>query len=146
MPGLPRPAAGAVAPAAGLAAVLAVGLAVVLADRPPDPGRAAVTSTNPAEGATPARAPAEVELSFTGPVEPGRSHISVTGSARTAGALRRAAPERLRTVLRMHRGVAAGANHPSGVKADPTGSANMARSTRAGRSRVREMVGVAEGI
>jgi hypothetical protein len=27
-----------VAPAAGLAAVLAVGLAVVLADRPPDPG------------------------------------------------------------------------------------------------------------
>jgi methionine-rich copper-binding protein CopC len=95
MPRLPRPTAGAAALAVGLVAVLAVGLAAVLADRPPHPGRAAVTSTNPADGATLARAPAEVELSLTGPVEPGRSHISVTGSARTAGALRRAAPERL---------------------------------------------------
>jgi methionine-rich copper-binding protein CopC len=72
--------------------VTSAGVDLLLND---SPGRAAVTSTNPADGATLARAPAEVELSFTGPVEPGRSHTSVSGSARTAGALRRAAPERL---------------------------------------------------
>jgi hypothetical protein len=46
---------------------------------------------------------------------------------------------------RVH-GPTGGANHPSGVKADPTGGANMAGSTVAGRSRVRQMVGMAEGI
>ena len=50
--------------AAGAAVVLAVGLAVVLADSPRDHGRAAVTSTSPADGATLARAPTEVALSF----------------------------------------------------------------------------------
>jgi methionine-rich copper-binding protein CopC len=89
--------------AAGAAVALAVGVA--LADGPPDHGRAAVASTSPAEGARLARAPTEVEFSFTEPVDQGRSHISVvTGSgaagpgaasARNAGALRQTAPARL---------------------------------------------------
>ena len=86
--------------AAGAAVAIALTVAVVLADRPPDPGRVSVTSTSPADGAALAWAPTEVELSFTGPVDPGRSHISVlsgsdTGSARNAGALRQVAPDRL---------------------------------------------------
>jgi methionine-rich copper-binding protein CopC len=94
MGGLPRLTAGA-------ALALVIGLAVVLADRSADPGRAALTSTSPAGGATLAGAPTEVELSFTGPVDPGRSHISVMESARTAGALRRVAPERLSQPIAM---------------------------------------------
>ncbi|HZB49014.1 MAG TPA: copper resistance CopC family protein [Mycobacteriales bacterium] len=79
---------------------LAVGPAVVLADGPRDRGGAAVTSTSPADGATLARAPTEVELWFTGPVDRGRSHISVVEisgalSARNSGALRQSAPARL---------------------------------------------------
>jgi methionine-rich copper-binding protein CopC len=88
---LPRLAAGAV--------VLAVGVAVLPADGPPDRGRAVVASTSPADGATLARAPTEVVLSVSGPVDQGRSHISVAGSgaasARNAGALRQTAPGRL---------------------------------------------------
>jgi methionine-rich copper-binding protein CopC len=81
--------------AAGAAAALAVGLAVVLADRAPDRGPAAVTSTSPADGATLARAPTEVELSFTGPVDPARSHISVMdGSDGIGPQRRRLAPSR----------------------------------------------------
>jgi methionine-rich copper-binding protein CopC len=80
---------------AGAVVVLAVGAALALADRPADSGPAAVVSTSPADGATLARAPAAVELSFTGRVDPSLSHISVLGSARTSGALRRTAPERL---------------------------------------------------
>jgi hypothetical protein len=53
---LPRLAAG------GAAVVLAVGPAVNLVDGPRDHGRAAVTSSDPADGATLARAPTEVEL------------------------------------------------------------------------------------
>lgn len=86
--------------AAGAAVVLAVGFAVVPADGPRDDGRAAVTSTSPADGATLARAPTEVALSLTGPVDRGRSHIVVVdgsgaASARNAGALRQTAPGRL---------------------------------------------------
>jgi methionine-rich copper-binding protein CopC len=78
---------------AGVAVALAAGVALVLAGR--QPGGATVASTSPTDGATLAAAPAEVELSFTGRVDPSRSHISVLGSARNAGALRRTAPERL---------------------------------------------------
>ena len=86
--------------AAGAAVALAAGLALVLADSPPDHGRAAVTSTSPADGATLARAPTEVALSFTGPVDQGRSHIFVVdgpgaASAGNAGVLRQTAPGRL---------------------------------------------------
>jgi len=80
---------------AGAVVALAVGLAVILADRATDPVPGAVASTSPADGATLARAPIEVGLSFTGPVDPARSHISVTGPARTAGALVQTSPERL---------------------------------------------------
>jgi methionine-rich copper-binding protein CopC len=85
---------------AGAAVAIAVTAAVLLADRPPDPGRVAVTSTTPADGAALARAPTEVELSFTGPVDPGRSHVSVLDgsdatSALNAGTLRQVAPDRL---------------------------------------------------
>ncbi len=79
---------------AGVAVTLAAGVAF-LAGRPADPGPAAVASTSPADGATLAGAPDDVELSFTGRVDPGRSHLSVLGSARAAGALRQTAPERL---------------------------------------------------
>ena len=98
---LPRLAvAAAVALAVGLAAVLAVVLAVVLANGPRAGGRAAVRSTSPADGATLARAPTEVALSFTGPVDQSRSHIVVmdgsgAASVRSAGALRQTAPGRL---------------------------------------------------
>jgi len=82
--------------AAGAAVALAVG---VLADSPREHGGAALTSTSPADGATLARAPTEVELSFTRPVDRGRSHFVVDGSgaasARSAGALRQTAPDRL---------------------------------------------------
>jgi methionine-rich copper-binding protein CopC len=93
MPWLPRLAAGA-------AAGLAVGVAVMLAHGPHHRDRAAVTSTSPADGATLARAPSEVGLAFTAPVDPYRSHIVVTdgsgtASARTAGALRLTEPRRL---------------------------------------------------
>jgi methionine-rich copper-binding protein CopC len=91
---LPRLVAG------GAAVALAVGSAGALAGGPGNPGRAAVTSTSPADGATLARAPTEVALSFTGPVDQGRSHILVeagsgTAAARTAGALHQPAPGRL---------------------------------------------------
>jgi methionine-rich copper-binding protein CopC len=90
---LPRVAAG------GAAVALAVGFAAAQADGPPEHGRAAVTSTSPADGATLARPPSEVALSVTGPVDQGKSHIVVDGSgaasARTAGALRQTAPGRL---------------------------------------------------
>ncbi|MFL6128726.1 MAG: copper resistance CopC family protein [Mycobacteriales bacterium] len=82
--------------AAGAAAALAVGFAVVPGDGPRDHGRAAVTSTSPADGATLARAPTEVELSFTGPVDEGRSHILVVdGFGAASGALRQTVPGRL---------------------------------------------------
>jgi methionine-rich copper-binding protein CopC len=98
---LPRLAVGA---AAALAVGLAVMLALVLADSPGDSprhhGRAAVTSTSPADGATLARAPTEVALSFTRPVDRSRSHIlvgdgSAAASARNAGMLRQTEPGRL---------------------------------------------------
>jgi methionine-rich copper-binding protein CopC len=102
---LPRLAVGAaVALAVGLAAVLAVVLSLVLANSPGDSpryqGRAAVTSTRPADGATLARAPTEVALSFTRPVDQSRSHVFVVAGsgaapAGDAGALRQTAPERL---------------------------------------------------
>jgi methionine-rich copper-binding protein CopC len=79
---------------AGAAVALAVGLAALLAGRS-DAGPAAVSSTSPADGATLAREPAAVELTFTRAVDPSRSHISVAGSARTAGVPRRPTPERL---------------------------------------------------
>jgi copper resistance protein C len=87
--------------AAGAAAALAVGVALLLAEGSQDRDRAAVTSTSPADGAMLAQAPTEVAMAFTGPVDPNRSHIVVTdgsgaaASTRTAGALRQTAPQRL---------------------------------------------------
>ncbi|MFI5891586.1 copper resistance CopC family protein [Actinoplanes sp. NPDC051513] len=77
------------------AVALAAGLVLAQVGRSTDPSRAAVTSTSPADGATLARAPAEVELSFTGPVDPAGSHVSALGPARNAGGLRSTTPERL---------------------------------------------------
>jgi copper resistance protein C len=80
--------------------VLAVGLAVSSAQRPPSPGRAAaLTSTDPADGATLVQAPSGVELSFTAAPDPDLSHVSVrdgSGTALDAGRLRLVQPERLR--------------------------------------------------
>jgi methionine-rich copper-binding protein CopC len=80
--------------------VLAVGLAVSSAQRPPSPGRAAaLTSTDPADGAALVRAPSGVELSFTAAPDPELSHVSVrdgSGTALDAGRLRLVQPERLR--------------------------------------------------
>jgi methionine-rich copper-binding protein CopC len=86
--------------AAGAVVVLAVGLAVSSAQRPPSPGRAAaLTSTDPADGAALARAPTGVELSFTAAPDPDLSHVSVrdgSGTALDAGRPRLVQPERLR--------------------------------------------------
>ena len=80
--------------------VLAVGLVVSSAQRPPSPGRAAaLTSTDPADGAALVRAPSGVELSFTAAPDPDLSHVSVrdgSGTALDAGRLRLVQPERLR--------------------------------------------------
>jgi methionine-rich copper-binding protein CopC len=80
--------------------VLAVGLAVSSAQRPPSPGRAAaLTSTDPADGAALERAPTGVELSFTAAPDPDLSHVSVrdgSGTVLDAGRLRLVQPERLR--------------------------------------------------
>jgi methionine-rich copper-binding protein CopC len=80
--------------------VLAVGLAVSSAQRPPSPGRAAaLTSTDPVDGAALVRAPSGVELSFTAAPDPDLSHVSVrdgSGTALDAGRLRLVQPERLR--------------------------------------------------
>jgi methionine-rich copper-binding protein CopC len=70
------------------------------AQRPPSPGRAAaLTSTDPADGAALVRAPSGVELSFTAAPDPDLSHVSVrdgSGTALDAGRLRLVQPERLR--------------------------------------------------
>jgi methionine-rich copper-binding protein CopC len=83
--------------------VLAVGLVVSSAQRPPSPGRAvALTSTDPADGAALAQAPSGVELSFTAAPDPGLSHVSVrdgSGTALDAGRLRLVQPERLRQAI-----------------------------------------------
>jgi methionine-rich copper-binding protein CopC len=66
-------------------------------------GGSAVTSTSPADGATLARAPAEVELFFTGPVDPARSHVSVrdgAGNALEIGPPRPVADDRLSQPVR----------------------------------------------
>jgi methionine-rich copper-binding protein CopC len=80
--------------------VLAVGLAVSSAQRPPSPGRAAaLTSTDPADGAALVQAPSGVELSFTAAPDPDLSHVSVrdgSGTALDAGRLRLVQPGRLR--------------------------------------------------
>jgi methionine-rich copper-binding protein CopC len=84
--------------------VLAVGLAVSSAQRPPSPGRAAaLTSTDPADGAALVRAPSGVELSFTAAPDPDRSHVSVrdgSGTALDAGRPRLVQPQRLRQPIR----------------------------------------------
>jgi methionine-rich copper-binding protein CopC len=80
--------------------VLAVGLGVSSAQRPPSSGRAAaLASTDPADGAALVRAPSGVELSFTAAPDPDLSHISVrdgSGTALDAGRPRLVQPERLR--------------------------------------------------
>ena len=95
--------------AGAAAAALAVAVAVVLTmfdaarsqDRAParDRAPAAITSTNPADGAVLARAPTAVELSFAAPVNPDLSHVAVqdsSGSSVNAGRPRLVMPERLR--------------------------------------------------
>ena len=79
-------------------AAAAVGVAAFLATQPDDRVPAAVASTKPADGAALARAPTEIELSFTAPVDADLSHVSVrdgSGSALNAGRARLVVPERL---------------------------------------------------
>jgi methionine-rich copper-binding protein CopC len=99
--------------------VLAVGLAVPSAQRRPSPGRAAaLTSTDPADGAALVRAPSGVELSFTAAPDPDLSHVSVrdgSGTALDAGRLRLVQPERLRQPIH-------------GTAAPPDGSVDVAVS------------------
>ena len=94
MPSLSRPAA-----AVAVAVALAAGVALMAVEGSQDRGRAAVTSTSPADGATLARAPTEVGLAFTRPVDPNRSHVLVTDgsgtASRIAGTLRQTAPKTL---------------------------------------------------
>jgi methionine-rich copper-binding protein CopC len=93
-------------------AVLAVGLAIAFAQRPTSPGQAAaLTSTDPADGAALARAPSGVELEFTAAPDPDLSHVSVrdgSGTALDAGRPRLVQPERL------HQPIHATATPPDG--------------------------------
>jgi methionine-rich copper-binding protein CopC len=78
---------------------LAGALVLYLAARQPNHPQAGLTSTDPADGAVLALAPAEVELSFTAPVIPDLSHVSVqdsSGTALSTGRPRPVLPERLR--------------------------------------------------
>jgi methionine-rich copper-binding protein CopC len=94
--------------------VVAVGLAVSSAQRPPSPGRAAaLTSTDPADGAALERAPSGVELSFTAAPDPGLSHVSVRDGSGTAKA-----------DAAGNAAVAAGSAHQHGV--DPVSAALLA--------------------
>jgi methionine-rich copper-binding protein CopC len=81
---------------AGTTVAVAAVLTVFLAARPQ---QAAVTATDPVDGAALARAPTRIELSFTGPVDPRRSHVSVrdgAGSSVNAGGAQLVEPERIR--------------------------------------------------
>jgi methionine-rich copper-binding protein CopC len=78
---------------------LAATLTALLAARSPDTAKAAITSTSPMDGARLAQAPAEVELSSTGPLVLDQSHVSVwdgSGTALNNGEPILVVPERLR--------------------------------------------------
>ena len=82
----------------GAAAVLALVLAV-LVTQPRTGPRLGLVSSNPADRAALARAPADIELTFTTAVDPDLSHVSVSdaaGTGLTAGRPQLAAPDRLR--------------------------------------------------
>lgn len=91
---------------AGAVAALAV-VAALLGALPrgrPDFGLA---SSSPADRATVAEAPAEIELAFTAAVDPERSHLAVldrSAVASTAGRPRLVAPGRLRQPVRVATG------------------------------------------
>jgi methionine-rich copper-binding protein CopC len=112
--------------------VLAVGLAGSSAQRPPSPGRAAaLTSTDPADGAVLVRVPSGVELSFSAAPDPDRSHVAVrdgSGTALNAGRLRLVQPERLRQPIH-------------GTAAPPDGSADVTVSYHVVLTDGRELAG-----
>jgi copper resistance protein C len=84
-------------------AALAIALAASFAARSNAQPRAGLISSYPADQATLAEAPAEINLAFTSPVDLSLSHLSVldrSGTALTAGQPRLVAPERLRQPVR----------------------------------------------
>ena len=112
--------------------VLAVGLTVFSTRRPPSPGQAAaLTSTDPADGAALVRAPSGVELSFTAAPDPDLSHVFVrdaSGTSLGAGPLRLVQPERLRQPIH-------------GTAAPPDGPVDMTVSYHVTFTDGRELVG-----
>jgi methionine-rich copper-binding protein CopC len=112
--------------------VLAVGLAGSSAQRPPSPGRAAaLTGSDPADGAVLVRVPSGVELSFSAGPDPDRSHVAVrdgSGTALNAGRLRLVQPERLRQPIH-------------GTAARPDGSADVTVSYHVVLTDGRELAG-----
>jgi len=83
----------------GSACLATVALTALLVAYRPGTEPAAVTSTDPADRATLARAPTEVVLSFTAAVDPDLSHVSIQDSSGvflTAGPPRPGRPEQLR--------------------------------------------------
>ena len=80
-------------------AALAVALAALFAARSHAQPQAGLISSYPADQATLAQAPAEIDLAFSSPVDLSLSHLSVrdgSGTAVTAGQPRLVTPERLR--------------------------------------------------
>jgi hypothetical protein len=110
--------------------VLAVALAVSSAQRPPSPGRAAaLTSTDPADGAALVRAPSGVELSFTAAPDPDLSHVSVRDGRELAGTLNCSVGTRLAAGAGAEREpstVDAATDADAAAKADAAGSAEVA--------------------
>jgi methionine-rich copper-binding protein CopC len=102
--------------------VLATGLTALIAARPPAEQRwpavaapaVSVVSASPADGATVASAPAEVELAFNVPVDVSRSHVSVVdsgGIALNGGESQLVGAERLRQPIRAATGDVTAAYH-----------------------------------
>jgi methionine-rich copper-binding protein CopC len=106
--GVPRPSRIAGVPRRSrivgcVAAALAVALVAWFAARPRAQPHAGLTSSYPADQATLAQPPAEIDLTFTSPVELNLSHVSIvdgSGLTVTAGRPRLVTPERLRQQVR----------------------------------------------
>jgi copper resistance protein C len=84
------------------AAALAVALAASFAARSQARPRAGLISSQPADQATLAQAPAEIDLAFTDPVDLSLSHVSILDRSGTvtAGQPQLVTPERLRQPVR----------------------------------------------
>lgn len=84
----------------GAGAVVALTVVLVVLATHPRAGPAfGLVSSDPADRATVAEAPSDVDLTFTTAVDPRRSHLTIvqgTGIAVTSGGSRLVAPERLR--------------------------------------------------